>query len=209
VPKLLIATGNAGKARELAQMLGGRIDWADLSYIPDIGTVEETGVTFRENACLKATQYARRANLWTLADDSGLEVDALDGKPGVTSARWAELHHAGKGDGDNNRLLLQQLQNVPDDRRAARFVCVLALANPGGKIILTARETVEGRIIHNPRGHNGFGYDPLFEVAGLGQTSAELASDEKNRISHRGRALRRIQSLMVRYGWFDLDQCPA
>lgn len=205
MPKLLIATGNHGKARELARMLGQQVDWTDLSTMNDLGTVEETGTTFRENACLKAGLYARRANSWTLADDSGLEVDALDAKPGVTSARWAELHHAGQGDADNNRLLLQQLQDVPDDRRAARFVCVLALANPQGRILLTARDTVEGRIIHNPRGHNGFGYDPLFEPAGMGKTSAELEADEKNRISHRGKALGRLRKLMDRCGWFELD----
>lgn len=206
MPKLLIATGNTGKARELAQMLGRQIEWTDLSAMNHLGTVEETGVTFRENACIKAGQYASRSNHWTLADDSGLEVDALDGKPGVTSARWAELHHAGQGDADNNRLLLKQLQNSPDDLRKARFVCVLALADPQGRIILTARDTVEGRIIHNPRGHNGFGYDPLFEVIGLGKTSAELEADEKNRISHRGKALRRLQKLMVQSGWFELDR---
>jgi XTP/dITP diphosphohydrolase len=209
VPNLLIATGNAGKARELARMLGYEIDWTDLSSIPNPATVEETGVTFRENACLKAEQYARMANLWTLADDSGLEVDALDGKPGVISARWAESHNAGKGDDDNNCLLLQQLQKIPDDLRAARFVCVLALADPNGNIVLTARDTVEGRIIHKPRGENGFGYDPLFMVAGLDRTSAELEPDEKNRVSHRGKALRRLQSMMERSGWFELDRCST
>lgn len=209
MPKLLIATGNPGKARELAQVLGQEADWTDLSMLKDPGTVEETGITFRENACLKASQYAMRAGLWTLADDSGLEVDALDGKPGITSARWAELNHAGKGDADNNRLLLKQLEHVPVEKRTARFVCVLALADPHGRIVLTARDAVEGRIVHNSRGHNGFGYDPLFEVAGLGRTSAELEPEEKNRISHRGKAMRRLRKLMVQSGWFELDRRPA
>ena len=148
---LLIATGNAGKAREFRQMLGAdRFAWSDLSSFPNAPDVEETGNTFRANACLKASTYAKHFQLWTLADDSGLEVDALDGAPGVLSARWAAVNNAGKGDADNNALLLRQLADVPDERRTARFVCVLALARPDGRVILTARDTVEGRIIHAP-----------------------------------------------------------
>jgi XTP/dITP diphosphohydrolase len=194
---LLIATGNAGKAAEFRQMLGtDRFAWHDLSQLNDDRPVEETGRTFCANACLKASEYAVRHAMWTLADDSGLEVDALDGKPGVTSARWAQLNGSGSGDADNNKTLLRQLQNVTDDHRTARFVCVLALADPQGKIILTARDTVEGKILREPRGANGFGYDPLFFVEALGRTTAELSSDEKHRISHRGKALRRLRELM-------------
>jgi len=194
---LLVATTNPGKVREFREMLGAAdLAFTDLSSHPRVDPVEETGQTFRANACLKATFYAKHFQTWTVADDSGLEVDALNGAPGVHSARWAEINAAGKGDTDNNALLLKQLQNIPDDRRAARFVCVLALADPQGRIVLTARDTVEGRVIHEPRGHNGFGYDPLFLIDALGKTTAQLAPDEKHAISHRGKALRHLRALM-------------
>lgn len=196
---LLIATANPGKAREFRQMLGDdRFAWHDLSSFPDAGTVEETGRTFRANACLKACAYAKRLGLWALADDSGLEVDALAGAPGVHSARWAQLHNAGEGDADNNHLLLRQLRNVPPERRTARFVCVLALSDPQGRILLTARDTVEGRILPQARGEGGFGYDPLFLIDALGQTTAQLPPEQKHQISHRGKALRRLRALMFR-----------
>lgn len=195
--RLVIATQNAGKIREFREILGGdRFQWDDLSAHGELVAPEETGRTFRANACLKAEHYARALSAHALADDSGLEVDALAGGPGVHSARWAEIHRAGKGDADNNALLLKQLENVPDDRRTARFVCVLALADPQGKILLTARATVEGRVIRAARGKNGFGYDPLFLIDALGRTTAELAPDEKHRISHRGKALKRLRELM-------------
>jgi XTP/dITP diphosphohydrolase len=201
--KLLIATTNKGKVREFREMLSGagRFDeWSDLSAHPGTDPVEETGHTFRANACLKAAEYATRFGTYALADDSGLEVDALNARPGVHSARWAELHDAGKGDADNNRLLLTQLDAVPDDRRTGRFVCVLALADPDGRILLTAHDTVEGRILRAPRGTNGFGYDPLFYVEELGRTAAELAPEEKHRVSHRGKALRHLRTLMDSLG---------
>lgn len=199
--ELLIATGNAGKIREFREMLGSeRFTWHDLAERGDKQPVEETGRTFRANACLKASQYAMRHRMWALADDSGLEVDALGGKPGVTSARWAELNGTGRGDADNNKTLLQQLENIPDAARSARFVCVLALADPAGRVILTARDTIEGSILRSPRGKNGFGYDPLFYVAESGKTTAELAPEEKHRISHRGKALRRMRELMEAKG---------
>jgi XTP/dITP diphosphohydrolase len=194
---LLIATANAGKVREFRQMLGGdRFNWSDLSSLPNAPAVEETGRTFRANACLKASVYAKHFNRWTLADDSGLEVDALGGAPGVFSGRWAERHNAGKGDDSNNELLLQQIADVPDDRRTARFVCVLALSDPRGRIILTARDIVSGRILREPRGANGFGYDPLFLIDELAMTTADLNPEQKHAISHRGRALRRLRVLM-------------
>lgn len=197
---LLIATGNAGKAREFREMLGAsRFAWRSLSDFPPGPEVEETGETFRANACLKATAYARRHGMWTLADDSGLEVDALGGKPGVLSARWAQHNGTGRGDADNNATLLRQLKDVPDAARTGRFVCVLALADPQGTIVLTARDTVEGRILHAPRGANGFGYDPLFLLDALGgRTTAELSPDEKHAISHRGKALRQLKAMMER-----------
>lgn len=195
--RLLIATQNPGKIREFHQILGGdRFEWDDLAGHRDLEAPQETGATFRANACLKAVHYAKLLNVYALADDSGLEVDALDGKPGVHSARWAEINNAGRGDADNNALLLRQLQAVPDEKRTARFVCVLALSDPQGRILLTARDTVEGRVIHAPRGSNGFGYDPLFLIDELGKTTAELPPDQKHAISHRGKALRRLRGLM-------------
>jgi len=199
--KLLIATGNRGKVREFREMLGSdHYTWSDLSEHREIEPVEETGETFRANACLKASYYATRLSTWALADDSGLEVDALEGKPGVYSARWAELAGEGKGDADNNALLLRQLEQVPEERRQARFVCVLALSDPQGRIILTARDTVEGRMLRAPRGQNGFGYDPLFFVAEAGCTTAELPPERKHQISHRGKALRRLREMMQEAG---------
>lgn len=198
---LLIATGNQGKAREFRDMLASdTLRWTDLSQHARGPEVEETGRTFRANACLKASTYARHYQMWTLADDSGLEVDALDGAPGVLSARWAAIHRAGQGDADNNALLLKQLADVPDEKRTARFVCVLALSDPQGRIILTTRDTVEGRILRAPRGRNGFGYDPLFLIDALGRTTAELPPEEKHAISHRGKALRSLKSLLPRIG---------
>src|SRR5687767_794058 len=123
---------------------GGAIEWSDLAAHRDVPSVEETGHTFRANACIKATHYARALKSWSLADDSGLVVDALSGKPGVHSARWAEMNGSGRGDADNNSTLLKQLTDVPDDGRTARFVCVLALADQKGRIVLTTQDAVEG-----------------------------------------------------------------
>ena len=199
--KLLIATGNPGKVKEFREMLGiGRFAWSDLSEHPKATPVEESGATFRANACLKASGYATQFDTWALADDSGLAVDALHSSPGVFSARWAEINNAGKGDAANNTLLLEQIDHVPDEQRTARFVCVLALADPKGRIVLTARDTVEGRILRAGRGTNGFGYDPLFLIDDIGKTTAELAPDQKHAISHRGKALRHLKELMKRSG---------
>jgi XTP/dITP diphosphohydrolase len=197
--KLLIATGNKGKVKEFREMLGAdKYVWSDLSDHPETPAVEETGETFRANAYLKAAGYARQFGVWALADDSGLEVDALSGSPGVKSARWAEINRAGKGDADNNRLVLEQLTDVPDEKRTARFVCVLALSDPDGRIVLTAQDSVAGRMLREARGSNGFGYDPLFFVEELGKTTAELSPEEKHRISHRGKALRHLRGMMDR-----------
>jgi XTP/dITP diphosphohydrolase len=194
---LLIATANTGKAKEFREMLGGdQFTWSDLSTQPSPPKIEETGRTFRENACIKASEHALHYKRWTLADDSGLEVDALNGSPGVYSARWAEMNGAGRGDSANNALLLQQLADVPDSKRVARFVCVLALSDPQGRIVLTARDFVAGRILRSARGGNGFGYDPLFLIEELGLTTAELEPAQKHAISHRGKALRTLREMM-------------
>jgi XTP/dITP diphosphohydrolase len=209
--RLLIATANAHKAAEFRAMLrdekGGHgitlIDLAELADDPTMPAppvVDEVGTTFLANACLKASAYARHYHSWALADDSGLEVDALEGKPGVRSARWAADHGiesaVGERDAENNSLLLRQLGEVPDDRRTGRFVCHLAVADLEGRVILTARGSVEGRILREARGENGFGYDPLFLVPELGKTTAELAADQKHALSHRGNALRVLRSML-------------
>ena len=197
--RVLIASGNRGKVREFQEMLRDHgVECTDLSAHPNAIAPEETGHTFRANALLKAMHYATSLRTWALADDSGLSVDVLGGKPGVHSARWAELGNAGKGDADNNALLLQQLDAVPSDQRAARFVCCLALSDPQGRVILTAQDEVEGQMLRAPRGEGGFGYDPLFLVPALGKTTAELPAHEKHAISHRGKALRRLAAMLDR-----------
>ena len=198
---MLIATGNSGKVREFRDMLDeSRMIWRSLNEFPEIPPVEETGRTFRANAALKAAGYAKELGMWALADDSGIEVDALGGKPGIHSARWAANHAKGSGDAANNALLLDQLKDVSDERRRARFVCVLAMADRRGNIVLTARDTVEGRILHSPVGSGGFGYDPLFYVEALGRTTAELSPERKHEISHRGKALVRLKELLEQSG---------
>jgi XTP/dITP diphosphohydrolase len=195
---VVIATRNPGKSREFREMLASdQLVWSDLSDYPHVQEIEETGRTFRANACLKASGYALQTRRWALADDSGLEIDVLGGAPGVASARWAQLQGTGRGDADNNATVLRQLEDIPDGRRTGRFVCVLALADDKGRIILTARDTVEGRILREPRGNNGFGYDPLFFVESLGRTTAELSPQQKHQISHRGKALKRMRALMA------------
>lgn len=190
--KLTIATSNPHKVEEISAVLRPLgIDCVALGRT-DIPEPDEDGVTFEENARIKAVAYARALGEMVLADDSGLEVDALDGAPGVQSARYAGLGATrAERDAANNAKLLAALAGVPDARRAARFVCVLTIARPDGTIIAESRGTFEGVIGHVPRGANGFGYDPLL-VLPDGRTSAELTSEEKNARSHRGNALRLI-----------------
>jgi XTP/dITP diphosphohydrolase len=200
--EIVIASTNRGKIQEFRQMLEGweGIRVSDLSQREGLPVVEETGHTFLANACLKASGYARILKKWCLADDSGLAVDALGGKPGVLSARWAAVNHAGEGDTDNNALLLKQLAGVPAEKKTARFICALALADERGTIVMTASGAVEGRILEEARGEGGFGYDPLFLIDALGKTTAELPAGEKHRVSHRGQALRRLAEVMGRGG---------
>lgn len=197
--RLVIATNNPGKLREFQALLGDC--GFELVTPRDLGIpfeVEETGSTFEENARLKAEAAARLTGLPALADDSGLEVDALGGRPGIFSARYAG---AGRTDPDipearQLELLLQELEGVPDERRTARFRCVIAIAVPGGET-RTVEGVFEGSIAHEPRGANGFGYDPIFVVPGTGgRTSAELPPDEKNRISHRGAAAAKAREIL-------------
>ena len=191
--KLLVATGNAGKLVEVREILGD-LDF-DLISLADLGleTPEEPFATFHENAAAKATACAPRASLWTLADDSGLCVDALQGGPGVRSARFAETEEG------RRRKLLDHLRGVPAARRTAHFFCAVALASPDGRRLWRAEGRVDGRIADAPRGGNGFGYDPLFLPDETpGRTLAELEPAEKNRLSHRGRALERLRQVLVR-----------
>lgn len=192
--QILIATGNRGKMREIAAVLADLpVQWLSLADIGPIPQPVEDGETFMANAEKKARHYSRRSGLWTLADDSGLEVDALGGRPGVLSARYA-----GEPCDDlaNNRKLIGELADVPTEKRTARFRCAIALAD-GAKIIARGEGAIEGRIVDDPRGGNGFGYDPHFLVPQLGRTTAELAPEHKNRISHRGQAVRALREQLA------------
>lgn len=185
--ELLVATNNAGKLRELTALLAPfPLRLRQLSEFPHIEEVEETGKTFADNALLKARLYSRQAHRWTLADDSGLEVDALGGAPGVLSARYAGRHAS---DDDRNALLLAELGGTDDERRTARFVCSIALCDPATLETEIFNGICEGHIARQPRGRHGFGYDPLFVPRGYAQTFGELSDTVKQRISHRARAL--------------------
>jgi XTP/dITP diphosphohydrolase len=186
---ILLATSSPGKTREIHEIAAGLpIVWRKLDEFPGLAPVEENGATFAENARLKALHYARLTGLYTLADDSGLEVDALGGAPGVRSARFAGTP---RDDAANNRKLIALLAEVPPTRRTARFRCAMTLAH-AGQVVLETDGTFEGMICDVPRGANGFGYDPHFLVPELGLTAAELPADEKNARSHRGQALRAL-----------------
>lgn len=186
---IVLATTNPGKLREVQAVLDvGGAQLKSLSDFPTYPEPVEDGTTFAANAALKACYYSRMTGHWALADDSGLVVDALDGAPGILSARYAGT----QGDDQaNNAKLVRAMVGVPDDRRSARFRCAVALSD-GQNVLATAEGVIEGRIIDHPRGSNGFGYDPHFLVPDLGLTTAELSPEEKNRRSHRGQALRII-----------------
>ena len=191
--RLLLATRNRGKLRELAALLGGEpLELVTLADHGGVGEIEETGTTFEENARLKASQAARATRMWTLGEDSGLEVDALGGQPGIFSARYAGTHG---DDAANNARLMRELAGKPD--RRARYVCALALAAPDGEVVALTRGVCEGRIGNEARGTQGFGYDPYFwpEAASSG-SMAELEPALKDAVSHRGQALRAMVSLL-------------
>jgi len=197
MPRLLLATNNAGKVAELRRLLQS-CGWETVTPA-DVGLdleVEETGGSYEENATRKALQYSQAGGLVALADDSGLEVDALDGRPGVRSARYAGPKRT---DAERVQKLLEELRDVPDAKRTARFRAVIAIADPDGRVE-TVEGAVEGRIARAPRGENGFGYDPVFLLPGRGQTVAELPADEKDAISHRGVAARKARALLEVWG---------
>jgi XTP/dITP diphosphohydrolase len=185
--RLLLATRNAGKLAELQRLLAAAVPGVEvigLRDVPDYPEAPETGATFEENALLKAREAVRYTGLPAVADDSGLTVDALNGMPGVLSARWSGRH----GDDDaNTALLLGQVADVPDERRGAAFVCAAALVTADGEERVIERQW-RGRLAREKRGANGFGYDPVFVPEGLDVTSAELAPEEKDARSHRGQA---------------------
>jgi len=194
-PKLLLATNNRAKVKEYARLLAG-IPYRIVS-LEDVNIkeqVEETGKSFEENAVLKAKRYAELSGLTTMADDSGLEVDALGGEPGVRSARYA-----GKGASDATHIdfLLKKLVDVPQEKRQARFVCVIAIAHPDGEVQV-CRGQCSGVLTFAPKGANGFGYDPVFYLPDLRKTMAELSMSEKNAISHRGKAAEEARKALLR-----------
>jgi XTP/dITP diphosphohydrolase len=197
VTRLLLATRNAKKLAELQRILDGslgreRIELVGLADVPEYQELPETGLTFGENALLKAREGCRQTGLPTVADDSGLAVDALGGMPGVFSARWSGRH----GDDQANLdLVLAQIGDVPDEHRGAAFVCAVALVLPGGKEHLVEGKQ-PGRLLRAGRGDGGFGYDPIFLGEGQDRTNAELTPAEKDAISHRGKALRLLVKLL-------------
>lgn len=189
-PELVIGTYNAKKGEELARELTPHgIAVRTLADVPGAIEVDEHGQTFAENARLKATQQARNLRAWVLADDSGIEIDELDGAPGVYSARFAG---PACDDEANNRLLLEKLAGLPPQRRGARYYCHAALADPAGEVRAEATGECRGRIVESPRGSHGFGYDPLFELREYHRTFGELGPAVKRALSHRSRAMRAI-----------------
>ena len=194
--RIVLATGNRGKLRELTAMLAGH----DFEIVPQtaLGVTEanETGLSFVENAILKARNAAQQTGLPAIADDSGLEVDALDGAPGIYSARYAGSQAS---DADNTAKLLEALKTVPPEQRGARFRCAMVyLKHADDPAPLICEGVWEGRILDAPRGSNGFGYDPVFLVPERGCVSAELPPEEKNRLSHRGQALQKLVDALIR-----------
>jgi XTP/dITP diphosphohydrolase len=195
--RLLLATRNRKKLAELQRILDGalspgRVELAGLDDVPPYDEVPETGLTFVDNALLKAREGARHSGLPTVADDSGLAVDAMNGMPGVFSARWSGRHG---DDAANLSLLLAQISDVDDAHRGARFVCAAALVLPDGPEFTVTGE-MAGHLVREPRGSGGFGYDPIFVAEGQTVTNAELSPEEKDAISHRGKAFRAIAELV-------------
>jgi XTP/dITP diphosphohydrolase len=197
--RILVATTNPGKLTEIKAMLGGDVEWVGLSDFKGIGEIKEDGATFAENARRKALGYAKATGLWTLADDSGLVIDSLGGRPGVKSARFSGARDKDRTllDHKNMAKVLKLLEGVPKEKRTAKFVCCLCLASPE-RVLIETEGTVEGFIMEEEIGGNGFGYDPIFFVPHLNKTVAQLTTEEKNAISHRGNALRKLKPLLAK-----------
>jgi XTP/dITP diphosphohydrolase len=190
LPKLVLASTNKGKIAEFQKLLAGLpMELLSIADYPGIPEIKEDGKTFAENALLKARAVAGYTGELTLADDSGLEVDALNGEPGVYSARYGQ---PGWSDQDRYQFLLEKLEEVPFEKRTARFRCAVALVDPQNNRIEQVDGTVAGVILDSPRGDHGFGYDPVFFIPELGKTMAELTGEDKNRFSHRGRAVQKL-----------------
>jgi len=198
--KVALATRNPGKLKELRE-LAGDSPWLELILAPDSFCPEETGSTFEENALIKARAAAQLTGLPALADDSGLVVEALGGRPGIHSSRYC----AGT-DADRRAKLLDELKDVPEGRRSAQFVCNMVVCEPSGGILYATDGIWRGRIGFLERGENGFGYDPVFYLVDQDQTAAELGSAEKNRLSHRGQAWRKVFSYLARQAGADLPR---
>lgn len=196
---ILIATTNPGKIAEIKAMLGTEKRWLGLDQVDQVDEIPEDGATFAENAQKKALGYAKATGLWTIADDSGLVVDALKGAPGVKSARFSGTKSNGTDrklmDHQNMAKVLDLLKGVPQKKRTARFVCRLCLAGPD-RVLLETEGTLEGLIIEKEIGDNGFGYDPIFFVPNLRKTVAQLTREQKNAISHRGKAIAQLKPLL-------------
>jgi len=202
---LIIGTGNRGKGRELEKLFApAGIRVRTLADVDDPIDVEETGTTFQENAILKAVEQARHLGAWVMAEDSGLAVNALDGAPGVYSARYAGDDAT---DDKNNALVLEKLKGIPDARRGAAFCCHMALSDPTGEIQAESEGRCRGRITHELRGDTGFGYDPMFEIREYHKTFAELGPVVKNVLSHRARAaaaiLPQLRRLIASHKWME------
>ena len=194
--KIVFATGNQGKLREVKKILADlNVDIVSMKEEGIQIDVDENGATFAENAQIKATAIGAHTDAIVLADDSGLVIDALNGEPGIYSARYLGEDTSYR---IKNQNLIDRLEGVPDERRTARFVCAIAAALPDGTVLHT-EGTIEGIIGYEERGENGFGYDPIFYVPKLGKTTAELSDDEKNAISHRGSALEKMKVLLQEY----------
>jgi XTP/dITP diphosphohydrolase len=194
-PSLVIATRNAGKLREIQGLLEPYgIQVLCLAEFDDVPEVDETGESFAENAALKAVQISQHLNQWTLGEDSGLMVDALDGRPGIYSARYSGTDAT---DEKNNAKLLEELDGVPTLKRGAQYVCSLAVSDPKGNVVLTEEATCRGRIGTAPVGNNGFGYDPYFTIVELHKTFGELAPIVKKHLSHRARAFKRVTPNLI------------
>jgi len=195
--KILVATTNPGKVAELKAMLEADVEWLSLSDFDNVTEIKEDGDTFAENARKKAAGYAKATGLWTIADDSGLVVDALGGAPGVKSARFSGATDKDKklSDKKNTAKVLELLKDTPNEKRTARFICHLCLASPE-KILVETEGALEGVIAQEAMGENGFGYDPIFFLPYLNKTVAQLSAAEKNAISHRGNAIGRLKPLL-------------